>query len=250
MKLTQLIENFVISNDEFEDYLNRSTEQLKTELEGGKNARDAVHDLALTFSSQHNKSYEAYERMSDSLMARMHTLELGQPAMDNPDMDAEAPSDMDMAPEEPAMDMETPGAEEMPDEQEMADYDAVMANKPEEAEESVEESSSTSLKDNEDYKAKKKALQDIQMDPNTHKDEELKKELMRRKAELEDEAKKKGIKEEPETTMSIPAKEVQLAGDSIWDKEGENPKSVKVSKIEVKSYNDFYMVTKMMVTEK
>ena len=112
MKLTQLIENFVISNDEFEDYLNRSTEQLKTELEGGKNTRDAVHDLALTFSSQHNKSYEAYERMSDSLMARMHTLELGQPAtevpaMDNPDMDAEAPSDMDMAPEEPAMDMET-----------------------------------------------------------------------------------------------------------------------------------------------
>ena len=66
-----------------------------------------MHDLALTFSSQHNKSYEAYERMSDSLMARMHTLELGQPAMDNPDMDAEAPSDMDMAPEEP-MDMETP----------------------------------------------------------------------------------------------------------------------------------------------
>ena len=244
MKLTQLIENFVISNDEFEDYLNRSTEQLKTELEGGKNARDAVHDLALTFSSQHNKSYEAYERMSDSLMARMHTLELGQPAtdvpaevpaMDNPDMDAEAPSDMDMAPEEPAMDMETPGAEEMPDEQEMADYDAVMANKPEEAEESVEESSSTSLKDKEDYQAKKKALQDIQMDPNTHKDEKLKKEVMRRKAELEDEAKKMGIKEEPETTMSIPAKEVQLAGDSIWDKEGENPKSVKVSKIEVEN---------------
>ena len=32
--------------------------------------------------------------------------------------------------------------------------------------------------------------------------------------------------------MSIPAKEVQLAGDSIWDKEG--PKSVKVSKIAVK----------------
>ena len=58
---------------------------------------------------------------------------------------------------------------------------------------------------------------------------------MRRKAELEDEAKKMGIKEEPETTMSIPAKEVQLAGDSIWDKEGKNPKSVKVSKIEVEN---------------
>ena len=36
-----------------------------------------------------------------------------------------------------------------------------------------------------DYEAKKKALQDIQMDPNTSKDPELKKELSRRKAELE-----------------------------------------------------------------
>ena len=232
MKLTQLTENFVISNDEFEDYLNRSTEQLKQELESGKNARDAIHDLALTFSNQHNKSYEAYERMTDSLAARMHTLELGQPtsdmpAMDNPEMDPEAPSDMDMTPDAP-MDMDTPDAEEMPDEQEMADYDAVMNNK----EEGVEESQSTSLKDKEDYIAKKKALQDIQMG---EMDEELKKEVMRRKAELEDQAKKMGIKEEPETTMSIPAKEVPLAGDSIWDKEGNNPKSVKVSQIEVEN---------------
>ena len=36
-----------------------------------------------------------------------------------------------------------------------------------------------------DYQAKKKALQDIQADPNTSKDPELKKELMKRKAELE-----------------------------------------------------------------
>ena len=46
---------------------------------------------------------------------------------------------------------------------------------------------------------------------------------------------KLGMTEEPETTMSIPAKEVELAGDSIWDREGENPKSVKVSKIEVEN---------------
>ena len=149
------------------------------------------------------------------------------PAMDNPKMDPEAPSDMDMTPDEP-MDMDTPDAEEMPDEQEMADYDAVMNNK----EEGVEESQSTSLKDKEDYIAKKKALQDIQMG---EMDEELKKEVMRRKAELEDPAKKMGIKEEPETTMSIPAREVPLAGDSIWDKEGNNPKSVKVSQIEVEN---------------
>jgi len=36
-----------------------------------------------------------------------------------------------------------------------------------------------------DYQAKKKAIQDIQADPNTSKDPELKKELIRRKAELE-----------------------------------------------------------------
>lgn len=59
MKLSQLVESFVISNDEFEDYLNRATEQLTQELQSGKNPRDAVHDLALTFADQHNKSYDA-----------------------------------------------------------------------------------------------------------------------------------------------------------------------------------------------
>ena len=53
------------------------------------------------------------------------------------------------------------------------------------------------IKDKEDYMAKKKAIQDLQMDPNTAKDEELKKEIMRRKAELDDEAKAKGMKENP-----------------------------------------------------
>jgi len=53
------------------------------------------------------------------------------------------------------------------------------------------------IKDKEDYMAKKKAIQDLQMDPNTHKDEELKKEIMRRKAELDAEAKEKGMKENP-----------------------------------------------------
>ena len=53
------------------------------------------------------------------------------------------------------------------------------------------------IKDKEDYMAKKKAIQDIQMDPNTAKDEELKKEIMRRKAELDAEAKEKGMKENP-----------------------------------------------------
>ena len=59
------------------------------------------------------------------------------------------------------------------------------------------------IKDKEDYMAKKKALQDIQMDPNTHKDEKLKKELMRRKAELDAEAKEKGMKEDPMTQADM-----------------------------------------------
>jgi hypothetical protein len=52
----------------------------------------------------------------------------------------------------------------------------------------------SALKDKEDYQAKRKALQDIQLDPETHKDPDLKSELARRKADLEKEAKAKGIK--------------------------------------------------------
>jgi hypothetical protein len=55
--------------------------------------------------------------------------------------------------------------------------------------------SETSLKDPEDLQAKRKALQDIQLDPNTSKDPDLKSELARRKASLEKEAKDKGFSE-------------------------------------------------------
>ncbi len=71
--------------------------------------------------------------------------------------------------------------------------------------ESFVESQHSDIKDKEDYIAKKKALQDIQMDPNTAKDEELKKEIMRRKAELDAEAKAKGMKEEPMTQADLDA---------------------------------------------
>jgi len=53
-------------------------------------------------------------------------------------------------------------------------------------------------KNKDDYQEKKKALQDIQMDPNTHKDDELKKELMKKKYELDKEGKEKGYKEDAE----------------------------------------------------
>jgi phosphopantetheinyl transferase (holo-ACP synthase) len=51
------------------------------------------------------------------------------------------------------------------------------------------------LKNKEDLQAKRKALQDIQMDPHTHKDPELKAELIQRKAALEKEAKRLKIDE-------------------------------------------------------
>ncbi len=56
--------------------------------------------------------------------------------------------------------------------------------------------SETSLQDKDDLQAKRKALQDIQLDPNTSKDPELKAELAQRKAALEKEAKAKGFAEE------------------------------------------------------
>jgi hypothetical protein len=131
MKLSQLTESFVISNDEFEDYLNRATEQLVSELSSGKNPRDAVHDLALTFADQHNKSYDAYQRMADSLGARMHTLEMNSPT----DMMNGPKDDMGMGSvDEPEMmsdpmgnmEMNTPASSEMPSDSDMEDYSAVM----------------------------------------------------------------------------------------------------------------------------
>ena len=147
MKLSQLTESFVISNDEFEDYLNRTTEQLAQELQAGKNARDAIHDLALQFSAQHNKAYEAYVRMSDALTARMHTLELDAPSTDIVPADTMNGPMADMgdemgAPEmgaEPEMmtdpmgdmEMDAPADDEMPSDSDMDDYAAVMDNEPE-----------------------------------------------------------------------------------------------------------------------
>ena len=63
----------------------------------------------------------------------------------------------------------------------------------------------SALKDKDDLKAKRKALQDIQLDPHTHKDPELKSELARRKVALEKEAKEKGLSE---------------AGEAGWNRTG------------------------------
>ncbi len=63
----------------------------------------------------------------------------------------------------------------------------------------------SALKDKEDLQAKRKALQDIQLDPNTSKDPDLKKELVRRKHDLEKEAK---------------AKKLDEAGEAGWGRTG------------------------------
>ena len=58
-------------------------------------------------------------------------------------------------------------------------------------------SEANDIKDKEDYEEKKKELQRIPKWIPTHtKMKKLKKEIMRRKAELDDEAKAKGMKEE------------------------------------------------------
>ena len=43
------------------------------------------------------------------------------------------------------------------------------------------------------------------------------------------------VKEDDEEIQAIPAKVVELAGDSIWDRDGSNPKSVKVSKVSIEN---------------
>jgi len=52
------------------------------------------------------------------------------------------------------------------------------------------------LKDKEDLQAKRKALQDLQMDPTAAKDPEIKQAIIQRKAALEKEAESKGFSEE------------------------------------------------------
>ena len=69
--------------------------------------------------------------------------------------------------------------------------------------------------DQEEYDAKKKAVQDIQMNKHTHTDPELKDEVMRKKAELKDAAKKHGLKEAPveeDNAFNTAAAQAAVAG--------------------------------------
>jgi hypothetical protein len=62
--------------------------------------------------------------------------------------------------------------------------------------------SETALRDKEDLQAKRKALQDLQMDPNS-KDPEIKQAIIQRKANLEREAKAKGFTESTDHEASM-----------------------------------------------
>jgi len=62
--------------------------------------------------------------------------------------------------------------------------------------------SETALRDKEDLQAKRKALQDLQADPNS-KDPEIKQAIMQRKADLEKEAKAKGFTESADHEASM-----------------------------------------------
>jgi hypothetical protein len=69
--------------------------------------------------------------------------------------------------------------------------------------------SETALKDKEDLEAKRKALQDLQMDPVASKDPEISQAIVQRKADLEKEAKSKGIEE------GVPVKEGSAHGYNV-----------------------------------
>ena len=53
-------------------------------------------------------------------------------------------------------------------------------------------------------------------------------------ASMHGESEEKTVNEDDEI-QAIPAKVVELAGDSIWDRDGSNPKSVKVSKVTIEN---------------
>ena len=85
----------------------------------------------------------------------------------------------------------------------------------------LDEGRETPLRDREDYEAKRKALQDIQMDPSTSQDPELSIEVMRRLAGLNQQAKNIGITDESRAHKIIARKlkdiEAQNKGYAVSD---------------------------------
>lgn len=102
------------------------------------------------------------------------------------------------------------------------------------------ESQYTPTKDKDDYDAKQKALQDLQIDPETSKDPELKKELMKRKASLEKDADK--YEDDDTMDVKINSKGQMMKADTPDDMDGEEQDTRTAGeKLEelVKSYYDY-----------
>ncbi len=78
------------------------------------------------------------------------------------------------------------------------------------------------IKNKEDYMAKKAELQRLQMDPATNKNQKLKNEIIKRKADLDAEARKMGLKEDM-NTMNRFKEEVADLIDLIQDGQEDNP---------------------------
>jgi hypothetical protein len=91
--------------------------------------------------------------------------------------------------------------------------------------------SSTPLRDREDYAAKNKALQDIQMDPSTGQDPQLSAELARRKAELVQQAKQLGISESrAHKIIANKLKQIELQRKIAGDHESDDERNVRMAK--------------------
>jgi hypothetical protein len=120
---------------------------------------------------------------------------------------------------------ENPAKEKQASQTGVANMAARAANRPRLGE------ASTPLRDREDYAAKNKALQDIQMDPSTSRDPQLTAELARRKAELVQQAKQLGISESrAHKIIANKLKQIELQRKITGDHESDDERNVRMAK--------------------
>ena len=120
---------------------------------------------------------------------------------------------------------ENPAKEKQASQTGVANMAARAANRPRLGE------ASTPLRDREDYAAKNKALQDIQMNPSTSRDPQLSAELARRKAELVQQAKQLGISESrAHKIIANKLKQIELQRKISGDHESDDERNIRMTK--------------------
>jgi hypothetical protein len=120
---------------------------------------------------------------------------------------------------------ENPAKEKQASQTGVANMAARAANRPRLGE------ASTPLRDREDYAAKNKALQDIQMNPRTSRDPQLSAELARRKAELVQQAKQLGISESrAHKIIANKLKQIELQRKISGDRESDDERNIRMAK--------------------